>query len=198
MSMVKPASLAFPALLLAALVSTGCLGPSGDSVDEKRASALAMREEALAVLYEDKPELKEKVERALGYGVFSNFSVHPGLLSFAGGYGVITNRTTGKDTHMKWWRLTIGPGIAVKGLYGLVILDDAERLEKLEEGRWVAGGQLEAGLVFGDFGGSFEKGWLFGKGVEAHYTTHTGVALEIELIGIAKVSNNRKLNSAAP
>jgi hypothetical protein len=184
-------------LLFGTLLSTSCLGPGGDTTAEKRASALEMRDEALAALYEDKPSLKEKVEKSAGYAVFSNFSVHPGLLSFASGYGVLTNKATDEVTHQRWLRLTIGPGIAVKGLYAVAIFDDAATVERFEKGPWVAGGQLELGFVFGDFGGSFEKGWAFRRGVGVHYTTHTGVALEIELFGIGKVSNT-KLNKTDP
>jgi hypothetical protein len=50
--------------------------------------------------------------------------------------------------------------------------------------------------VFGDFGGSLDAGWIFNRKVDVHYVTHTGVALELELIGIGKVTNNRKLNEA--
>ena len=186
-------------LLLGVPCLTSCLGPRGESVQEKQASALEMREEGLAVLYEDRPDLKEEVEKSAGYAVFKNFSIHPGLLSFASGYGVITNKATDKVTHSRWTRLTVGPGIAVKGMYVLVLFDDASIVERFEKGPWVAGGQLELGLVFGDFGGSWEKAWAFKRGVDAYYTTHTGVAIEIELFGIGKVGNNKKLNrEAAP
>jgi len=59
-------------------------------------------------------------------------------------------------------------------------------VERFKKGPWVAGGQVELGFVFGDFGGSLEKSWAFRRGVEVHYTTHTGVALELELIGIGR------------
>jgi hypothetical protein len=181
--------------LLGALFLTACIGPSGRTVAEKRESAMEMRDRAMAALYDDHPHLKEKVEKAAGYAVFSNFSIHPGLLSFASGYGVLTNKATNHVTHQKWLRLTLGPGLAVKGLYALAIIDDAETVERVEKGPWLLGGQAELGFVFGDFGGSFEAGWAFNKHIEAYYTTHTGVAIELELIGIGKVSNSKKLNA---
>ena len=48
--------------------------------------------------------------------------------------------------------------------------------------------------MFGDFGGALEAGWLFRRGVEVHYVTHTGIALELELIGLGKVWRNPRLN----
>jgi hypothetical protein len=186
-------------VLLLTLAASGCMGPSGSTVKEKQMSALSMKEEALACLYDDHPEAKAKIEKSVGYGVFSNFGIHPGLLSFASGYGVLTNKTTGKDTHQKFFRLTIGPGIAVKGLYGVLIFEDTKALEIFEKGPWAVFGQVEASFVFGDFGGSAEHAWLYGKGrgVDVYYTTHTGVALELEIIGLGKITNNDKLNKPA-
>lgn len=187
------------ALLLGALLSASCLAPSGNTVAEKRASALEMRETALAALYEDKPGLKEKVEKSAGYAVFSNFSIHPGLLSFANGYGVLTDNATDDVTHQRWFRLTLGPGLAVKWLYALILFDKASDVERFAKGPWMAGGQAELAFVFGDFGGALEAGWAFRRGVDVEYTTHTGVAVEIELIGIGKVTTKEKLNrSPAP
>ncbi len=184
-------------LLLGVFLLTGCIGPSGGSTAEKRQSALEMRDRALAELYADKPHLKEKVERAAGYAVFSNFSVHPGLISFASGYGVLTDNATKAVTHQRWKRLTLGPGLAVKGLYVLAIVEDAEDLERIATGPWVLGGQAELGFVFGDFGGSLEAGWSFNRHIDVYYTTHTGVAIELELIGLGKVSNDRALNETS-
>jgi hypothetical protein len=155
-----------------------------------------MHDRALAAVYAEDPDVRAAVEQATGYAVFSNFSVHPGLLAFASGYGVLVNRSAGRSSHMRWHRLTLGPGIAVKGLYGVAVFHDQELLEDFEDGKWAAGGQAELGLVFGDFGGSLDAGWIFNRKVDVHYATHTGVAIELELIGIGKVSNNRKLNEA--
>jgi hypothetical protein len=184
-------------VLLTALAASGCIGPKGDTAQEKVEYVHKMREEALQQLYERDPELKQDVESAAGYGVFSIFGVHPGLFSFATGYGVFTNTATKKETHSKWFRLTLGPGIAVKGLYALVVVEDPELLATLEKGRWVFGSQAEASFRFGDFGGGLEWAHLFKSGVDVHYVTHTGVALELELIGGGKVYRNSDLNKAA-
>ncbi len=183
-------------ILVSALASSGCMGPKGDTAGEKVAFAQEKRDEILQAFYERDPDLEKEVAASAGYIVFNNFSVHPGLFSFATGYGVLTNNATKKDTHQKWFRLTLGPGIAVKGLYILVLIDDQEKLERLAKGRWVLGSQAEASLRFGDFGGGLEWGAVYGQGARVHYFTHTGFALELELIGAGKVSPNSKLNEA--
>jgi len=184
-----------PLLLLLSL-ATSCRGPQGSTPQEKHASALAMRDQALAALYEDNAGLEAEIQQAPGYAVFSNFSIHPGFFSFASGYGLLFNRSAGRETHLDWIRLTLGPGIAVKGLYVLVVFHDQELLDSFEETRWSAGGQAEASFIFGDFGGALEAGWLFNRKVAVYYVTHTGVALELELIGFGRSSSDRKLNDA--
>jgi lipid-binding SYLF domain-containing protein len=183
--------------LLGALCLTSCLAPKGDTVAEQRAFADHRRDESLAALCEDHSDLKEQLAKSAGYVVFNNFSLHVGLISFATGHGVLTDNATKKETYLKWKRLTIGPGIAAKGMYGVVLFDDAKTVEKFAKGPWVTGGQGELGFVFGDFGGALELAWLYNGHAKAYYTTHTGVALELELFGIGKVSNNRDLNREA-
>lgn len=188
----------FTPFLIALLLSltTACMGPKGATPQEKHADTLALRDRVLTALYEEDPSLKGTVEQAPGYAFFSNFSIHPGLFSFATGYGLLVNKKAGRETHLDWHRLTLGPGIAVKGLYALAIFHDQELLERFEQGKWTSGGQVEASFVFGDFGGCLDAAWLFNRKVEVHYVTHTGVALELELFGIGRVSNDRKLNKS--
>jgi len=156
-----------------------------------------MRDVALQAVYGKYPEAKAQVDEGLGYAIFKNFGLHPGLLSFASGYGVVHDKARNHDTYVDWHRLTIGPGIAVKGLYGLVVFHDQELMEKFESGKWACGGQAEASFLFGDFGGAAEAGWLFTKKADVYYRTYRGVALEIEFFGVGRVSNDEDLNEPA-
>jgi hypothetical protein len=189
----------FPLALLGvaclALLAASCASPDGSTPEEERASTLAMREEALAALYAENPKLREEVEKSAGYAVFSSFSVHPGMLSFASGYGVLSNKISGEDTFVHWERLTIGPGIAVKGLYSLYLIYDPALMEHYEGGKWTAFGQAEASFVFGDFGGALEGAWVFNSKADAYYVTHTGVALELELFGVGHMGISDDLNA---
>jgi hypothetical protein len=187
-------TLAVRVLILALLPLAGCMSPSGDTREEQVASALKMRDQALALMIAHKPELEQALSASDGYVVFSTFSLHPGILSFASGYGVFVNTKAGRTTHMRWTRLTIGPGIAIKGLYSLGIFHDQQALEAFEDGGWAAIGQAEASFVFGDFGGCAASSWIYNRDLETHYLTHTGVALELELIGLGLVSRDSDLS----
>ncbi|MEQ1892166.1 MAG: hypothetical protein ABL998_06460 [Planctomycetota bacterium] len=183
-------------VVLLLCLTTACMGPKGGTPQEKHANTQALRDRGLAVLCEEDPGLKAKIEQAPGYAFLSNFSIHPGLFSFATGYGLVVNKKAGRETHIDWHRLTLGPGIAVKGMYALAVFHDQELLERFEQGKWTVGGQAEASFIFGDFGGALDAAWIFNRKVDVHYVTHTGVALELELIGFGKVSNDRELNES--
>ena len=161
----------------------GCAAPKGNTVEEKRAYALEVRNNALPQLYEKFPDLEDKVKSAAGYLFLSNFAIHPGWATFANGYGVLQDNSSQDVTHMRMFRFGIGPGISVKGAYALVVLENQEALEKLREGAMAFGGFVEACFNFGDFGGSAALEGMAGAGVEAYVWTHTGLGIELTLLG---------------
>ena len=132
---------------------------------------------ALESLYDDVPAARQEVEASAGYAVFSSFSLHPGVLSFASGRGEAINNRTGERTSMRTGRLGVGPGIAIKGFYLYLIFEDADDFGDFIDGRWGGGGLTEASLRFGEFGGDVEAMTVLAEGVEAYRRTHTGVAL---------------------
>jgi len=138
---------------------------------------------ALENLYLDVPAARQEVEASAGYAVFSSFSLHPGVLSFASGKGEAINNETGERTPMRTGRLGVGPGIAIKGFYLYLVFKDADAFDDFVDGRWGGGGLTEASLRFGEFGGDVEAMTVLAEGVEAYRWTHTGVALEVLLAG---------------
>jgi len=72
-----------------------------ETVEEKRAAVQDMRSEVLAELYQEKPDVKQQIEDAVGYAVFSNANVNVVLASFGGGYGIVRDNRTGADTYLK-------------------------------------------------------------------------------------------------
>ncbi|RKY18377.1 MAG: hypothetical protein DRQ55_13490 [Planctomycetota bacterium] len=168
-------------LLLGALIAPACSTPNGETPAEMRAYSLSIRAEALEMIYDEQPELEAEIEAAAGYAIFSNLCIHPGLMTFANGYGILENNATGELQHMRMFRFGIGPGIAVKGFYTLLIIDDPEVLAEAWEGAGASGGYLDASFVFGDFGGDATASGTFGEGARGYIFTHTGVALEATL-----------------
>jgi hypothetical protein len=168
-------SLVLGTLLLAA----GCASPDGDSPAEKRAYTLRVREEALAELYADEPEARAAIEAAPGYVFMSGFAVHPGILTFGNAYGIVQNNRTGEQSHVRLTRFAIGPGLAVKGYYGVVTLPSEDAVNEFRAGRWYGVAFADASFNFGDFGGTAAVGDTAGPSSQGWLWTHTGVSLEV-------------------
>jgi lipid-binding SYLF domain-containing protein len=156
---------------------TGCATPA-----EKRADALAMRDATLAELYTREPGTKETIKAAKGYAVVSAFSVHLGLISLAGGRVVIVdNKKADKPVFDGLFRFAVGPGVAIKTLRGVYIINDDETMQRIADSPWGLGGLIEASFRFGDFGGSLADVASFGDDMNAYYWTKNGFALEAAL-----------------
>jgi len=184
------------ALPLALLPMASCMSPKGDTVQEKRANALKMRDEAVAKMIARDPHIKEDMDRYPGFVVWSGGSLHPGLLSLAIGYMVATDSKTHEVSYRKFFRFGVGPGIALKGMYGIAVLKNEELMKKfMTETSFNMGAAAEGSFVFGDFGGSAVAEETFSSEVYTDVYTHTGVALELLLAGVWTWPN-KELNEA--
>jgi len=170
----------------------GCASPDGNTVAEKTAYTLSVRDEALTQLYARDPTAKDTIAAAPGYVFLSGFAIHPGFFTFANAYGVVQDNATGELNYVRMTRFGIGPGLAVKGYYVVATMDSAEVIAALKEGAWHGGVLAEASFRFGDTGGSAaaendsttEGAWLW---------THTGVSIELAA-GVGKIYPEDELN----
>src|SRR6478609_7811794 len=81
------------------LVSTAA--QAKDTPDEERAKIQKKSAEVLEDLYKLDPSAKVKVEKSVGYAVFSNVGVNLFVVAAAGGSGkVVENHNGGKVTYM--------------------------------------------------------------------------------------------------
>ena len=117
--------------LVCALALPACAGlfsPKGDNIEEKRGKVRTERDEILAKLYKEKPEAKEKIEKAVGYGAFNNKNMNLFLLSTGHGYGVVVDAKTGKETFMAMGSLGGGVGLGAKDLSVVFIFKTADAM----------------------------------------------------------------------
>lgn len=151
-----------PLLLFLALA--GCATPKGETVDDKRAYVRNMRDEALADLYRAKPELRARLEKAAGYGVFSDISVKILLVGSGHGYGVVVDNKTGTETYMRMAQVGVGYGLGLKDFRAVFLFKDKGTLDSFVEKGWDFGGTAEAAATTG------------GSGVAAGGQTSVGAA----------------------
>ena len=170
-------------LFLAPLASGGIFGGEDKSKEEERAEGRKMRDEVLADLYKEKPELRSRIKRAAGYGVFKNLGVNVLLLSTARGHGLVVDNATRKETFMKMGSVGAGVGLGVKDFRAVFIFYDKQVLKTFIEEGWDFGGQADAAAEADDTGGSAGAAGSVAKGMEIYQFTETGVALQATIQG---------------
>ena len=168
--------------LVAAFTLAGCASNS-PSVPDQRESILKMRNETLAELYKAKPETKGKIEKAAGYGVFSNFGVTVVFVGGAGGHGVVRNNASKKDTFMNMGQAQAGLGVGAAKYKAVFIFKDAKTLKTFIDKGWEFGGQGGGVAKAGKSGGADTSGSSVHPGIEIFQLSETGAILSVTVAG---------------
>ncbi len=174
--------LAIAGLLAMGLV-TGCMSPSGNTVEEKRQAVQKMRSETLAELYEIHPAAQSQISQAVGYGVFSNVGVNLILFSAASGWGIVRNSQTGQEVYMKMLSGGIGIGLGVKDFRGVLVFSSEGALRSFVEGGWDASAQADAAAKSEDKGGAWAGAVDVAPGIKLYQLTKHGLALQATIQG---------------
>ena len=159
------------------------MSPKGGTVAEKRHAAQSMRSETLTQLYEVHPYAKTQIDRAVGYGVFSNLGINLFLLSTASGWGIVRDRTTGQDTYMKMYSAGIGPGLGVKDFRGVFVFTSESALDQFVEEGWDASAQADAAAKAEDKGDAWAGAVNVAPGIKLYQLTQYGLALQATIQG---------------
>jgi lipid-binding SYLF domain-containing protein len=173
----------FVVVLVAAVLAAGCSGPKGATVAEKKSYIQDMRQKALSDLYAKDPSLKAHVEKASGYGVFSNIGTNIIFITTGSGYGVVKNNKTGKDTYMKMAEGGVGLGLGVKDFRAVFVFNNEQVLNKFIYSGWEFGAEAEAAAKSGEKGGAANVEGSLGEAIEVYQLTETGVALQANVAG---------------
>jgi lipid-binding SYLF domain-containing protein len=144
-------------VLGAGIASGGLFGPSGDSVDAKRAAILKQRDDILKEAITAKPALKDSIQRSAGYATFRQTDVNLFLLASGNGYGVLVDSRSGKETFMRMASVGGGVGMGVKDLRFLLVFQDPEALRVFLEQGWQVGGKADASAKYQNTGVSADQ-----------------------------------------
>jgi lipid-binding SYLF domain-containing protein len=158
-----------------------CSAP-GSSGPEKRTSINNMRQQVLNDIYKQNPSVRGEVQSAPGYAVFSNVNINLILLSASGGYGVVVDNASGKNTYMKMGEAGIGFGAGVKDFRALFVFQSKSAMNRFIEHGWQVGGHADAAAKAGGKGGAVAaEGFV--DGIKVYQITETGLALQATLKG---------------
>ncbi|MDA1001401.1 MAG: YSC84-related protein [bacterium] len=171
------------ACMLALFLLAGCFGPSGYSESEKRKSVQAMRVETLNKLYKIHPDAQGAVKRSVGYGVFTNVGLNLFLVSGAGGWGIVRDNRTGKDTYMNMASAGVGIGLGVKDFRGVFVFTSRSALERFVNHGWSAQGQADAAAKAGEKGGALAGAIEVAPGMKLDQITENGLAIQATIQG---------------
>lgn len=175
----------------------GCVTtPKGDTPSEKRGEVQKMRADTLTELYKVHPPAKARIQKSVGYAVFSNVGVNLILLSAAGGWGVAHDNKSGQDIYMKMASGGLGLGLGVKDFRGVFVFSTGEAFKNFTESGWEAGAQADAAAKSGNKGGAAAGAVTVAPGMDLYQMTEQGLALQATIQG-TKYYKDDELNVAA-
>jgi lipid-binding SYLF domain-containing protein len=183
-------------LMLAVVIISPALAadqPGSSELDGKRASLQEMRSKVLARLYKEAPETRAMIQKAAGYGVFSNIGVSIIFFSAGGGNGVVRSNETSTDTYMNMGTAGLGLGIGIKDFRGVFIFHSPKAMQNFTEYGWDFSGQADAAAKSGDKGGEGSIAATVINGASIYQLTESGLALNASLQG-TKYWKSKSLN----
>ena len=180
---MKITTLSFLLVATMLAMAAGC-GPSAKlTISERQKIIVDMETATLQKLYAEQPATRDKIAKAVGYGVFSNANVNLIFASAGGGYGVVVDKATGRRTYMKMALGGLGLGLGVKDYRQVLIFRSKETLNKFVESGWEFGGHADAAAKAGASGGELSAEGAIGSDIEAYAMTESGLAIQATVTG---------------
>ena len=140
-------------------------------------------QQTLEKLYASKPDARDRVAKAAGYGYFSNVNVNLLLMSTENGYGVVHDNRSGKDTYMKMAGAGVGLGAGVKDYRVILVFNDPQVMQKFITEGMNFGGSADAAAKTKDEGAAGGGGASAQQGMEIYQFTEKGLALQATVSG---------------
>lgn len=179
--------------IVTGLILAGCATPKGVTIHEQKSYVMNMKNETMSALQKQKPETKDMIRKAAGYGVFSNIGSYLFLLSTGNGYGVVVDNATGGKTYMKMASVGAGFGLGVKDFRLVFIFRNKQVMQDFVEKGWQFGGQADAAAKSGEKGGAAGGEVYIESDIIIYQITEAGVALQATVQG-TKYWKDKELN----
>jgi len=186
LSMKKLLSLLFSFTLVA------CASVGDGTVKEKKQNILEMKDTVLTQLFTKKPDIRQQIDSAPGYAVFTNANINLIFMAAGTGYGVIKDMSSGKYTYMNMVEGGIGLGLGVKDYRIVMVFHTEKAMKRFIDVGWTFGGNADASAKAGDKGTSVEGEAYYGD-VTVYTFTESGLALQATVKG-TKFWKDKALN----
>ena len=129
------------------LIAGGALAKEDKAT--KRAEVQKKTSEALERFYKAKPELKEAVAKAPGYGIFTTYGFSF-VIGGAGGSGIVHDNKTKHDTYMSVGGASAGLQLGASQTEVLFIFHNAAAMKTFIDKGWTGGAEAKASAGAGD------------------------------------------------
>ena len=160
-------------------------------IASKRNELDSMATEAIEALTQKEPDLQDKLDKSLAYGVANMKVTKVPVVGAGGGEGVLVIKETQERIYFTVGRFDVGGGWGARGYKALMVINDQEILEAWKDGKWVfeAGAEASAGSAAaqGASGGS--------KGFTTHILAEAG-ASATATARVIRVKVNKELTAA--
>ena len=194
MKRIAPSLLAFAAIGLA-----GCAGgppvgpdtsaqaskPAASEIEKIRAERRKLRDDTLARLYADKPEVRDEIAKAVGYAVFEGKQINVVLVVGASGRGMLVDNKGGAETFMGMKRAGTGPGAGYKDFRQVMVFKNRTLFEQFKTVGADVGASADATAKMGGKGGSLDGSVSFNPELSVYVITDSGLLLQANWGGLA-------------
>jgi lipid-binding SYLF domain-containing protein len=174
------------------LLLSGC-ATSDKSDTDRRAEVRTMAGDTLARLYAEQPAARAAIERAAGYGVFSNFGLKILVAGGGNGAGLVVDNATKHETFMKMLEVQAGLGVGISKYQLVLVFETEPALRNFIDSGWQFGGQATASAELDGSGAGLTGAVALAPGIWVYQLTDDGIALELTLKG-TKFYKDEELN----
>jgi lipid-binding SYLF domain-containing protein len=155
-------------------------------VTSKRAERRKLRDETLAKLYADKPEVRDEIAKAEGYAVFDGTQLNLVLYVGASGHGVLVDNKSGAETFMLMKRAGTGPGAGYKDYRQIMVFKSRALFDQFRTvGADVSASADATAKLGGGKGQSFDGSVSFNPQLSVYMITDRGLLLQANWGGVA-------------
>ena len=169
----------------AAFVAAVCFVGTANaaSPDEQRADIRRMAMSTLDQLYAAQPSARKAIQKAAGYGVFSEISTKILLAGGGGGKGMVVDTISDQETFMLMAMLQAGYGMGITKSHLVWVFEQESNLQDFVNNGLILGADVNLQVNPGVDGGIFQGAVQVQPGVWLYQLSDAGLALDLTVEG---------------
>ena len=189
----------FAFIALAASVFAGCAGtppassppegqaarPATAEVEKKRAERRKLRDDTLAQLYAEKPDVRGEIAKAEGYAVFQGTQLNLVLYVGASGTGILVDNKGGAEIFMAMKRAGTGPGAGYKDYRQVMVFKSRALFDQFKTVGADVSASADATMKVGGKGTALDGSVSFNPELSVYQFTDRGLLLQANWGGLA-------------